>query len=261
MQIGSSNDAQAVKTQYATSKGLDTRIGFHDKYSVNQEGYSNWMVSHYDIREGMEVLELGCGTGSLWDGRDKLLKKCHELTLADLSEGMLEKAKQTLGEQKNITYLQADIQSLPFGDSSFDVVIANAMLYHVPDLSQALKEVRRVLKPGGVFYCSTFGEQNFTDLLAKWFLLGGESFHPNHNFTLQNGGEKLRTAFEEVECHVYEDSLHITDPEDLVTYLLSLASFKAVLDLPVERIRAILSEHTVDGIIDLPKEYGMFICK
>ena len=59
----------------------------------------------------------------------------------------------------------------------------------------------------------------------------------------------------------YEDSLHVTETEDLVEYLLSLSSFKAVIDLPVQKIRDILKEHTVDGAIDLPKEYGMFICR
>ena len=65
MKIGSSNDSEAVKEQYATSKGLDIRITFHEKYSTNKLGYSHWLVSHYEIREGMKVLELGCGTGTL----------------------------------------------------------------------------------------------------------------------------------------------------------------------------------------------------
>ena len=51
--IGSSNDPTAVKAQYATAKGLNTRISFHDKYSTNKQGLSNWLVSHYDIREAM----------------------------------------------------------------------------------------------------------------------------------------------------------------------------------------------------------------
>ena len=59
MQIGSSNDSAAVKAQYATSKGLDIRITFHEKYSVNKQGYGKWLVSHYDFHEGMKVLELG----------------------------------------------------------------------------------------------------------------------------------------------------------------------------------------------------------
>jgi SAM-dependent methyltransferase len=149
MQIGSSNDSEAVKAQYATSKGLDTRLSFHDKYSTNKLGYGNWIVSNYEIAEGMKVLELGCGTGSLWMGRDELVDKFGKFVLTDFSEGMLATAKGNLGERKNLEYKQADIQDLPFEDGSFDVVIANSMLYHVPDIMKGISEVRRVLKDDG----------------------------------------------------------------------------------------------------------------
>ena len=141
------------------------------------------------------------------------------------------------------------------------MVIANSMLYHVPDINKGISEVRRVLKADGAFYTTTLGENNFTDRLAEWFELGGESFKPNHNFTMQNGSGLLKSAFAEVETRFYEDSLHITDIEDLVDYLCSLASFKAILDVPVQRITEILREHAADGAIDLPKEYGMLIAR
>lgn len=261
MQIGSSNDSVAVKAQYAVPKGLDIRLTFHEKYSVNRQGYGEWLVSHYDIRDGMTVLEIGCGTGSIWIGHEEIVSGCEKLILTDLSEGMLEAAEKNLGERENMEYRKADIQSLPFMDESFDAVIANSMLYHVPDIEKGLREVRRVLKKGGVFYCATYGEHNFTDRLAQWFKLGGENFKPNHNFTMQNGKEKLSRSFEAVIPVFYEDSLHVTETEDLVEYLQSLASFKAVIDLPVQKIRDILNEHAADGAIDLPKEYGMFICR
>ena len=261
MQIGSSNDSAAVKAQYSVPKGLDIRLTFHEKYSVNKQGYGEWLVSHYDICKGMTVLEIGCGTGSIWTGHDSIISECGKLVLTDLSDGMLETAEKNLGRRDNIEYSKADIQNLPFSDENFDIVIANSMLYHVPDIAKGLREVRRVLKKGGVFYCATYGEHNFTDTLAEWFKLGGEDFRPNHNFTMQNGKEILGRSFENVTPVFYEDSLHITDTEDLVEYLRSLASFKAVIDLPVQRIRDILKEHTADGAIDLPKEYGMFICR
>ena len=261
MKIGSSNDSLAVKAQYATSEGLDIRIAFHDMYSANKLGYGNWLVSHYDIREGMEVLELGCGTGGLWIGHDDIVSRCKKLVLTDLSEGMLETAKGNLGERENIGYRHEDIQNLSFEDNSFDIVIANAMLYHVPDLDKGLREVRRVLKDGGIFYCSTYGENNFTDRLAEWFRMEGEQFSPNHNFTMQNGEGKLKKYFSEVTPVHYEDSLHITDINHLVEYLGSLTSFKSVMNLPVQKIEEILSGHAVNGAIDLPKDYGMFECR
>ncbi len=260
MQTGSSNDPSAVKAQYASSRGLDTRLSFHERFSVNKQGYGTWLVSNYDIREGMTVLEIGCGTGSIWLGNDDIVSRCSRLILSDLSPAMLETAKRKLGERANIEYRQADIQDLPFSDGAFDVVIANSMLYHVPDIEKGLSQVRRVLKKGGAFYCATYGEHNFTDKLAEWFERGGEELTPNHNFTMQNGREKLGAFFKKITPLFYEDALHVTEPEALVEYLKSLASFKAVKELPVQKIREILNEHLADGAIDLPKEYGMLIC-
>ncbi len=261
MQIGSYNDRAAVRAQYATSKGLDIRITFHDKYSTNKQGYGSWLVSNYDIRQGMKALEIGCGTGSLWMGRGELLGRFGKLVLTDLSEGMLETARANIGNRDNIVFQVADIQELPFEDGSFDMIIANSMLYHVPDLDKGIREVRKVLKDDGVFYCATLGENNFVERLAEWFQLSGESFQPNHNFTMQNGAQKLRIAFSDIESRIYEDSLHITDIDDLVEYLGSLASLKALDGVPHAKIKAMITEHAADGVVDLPKEYGMFIAR
>lgn len=261
MKIGSNNNLNAVKAQYSTSDHLNIRKSFHDRYSTNRQGYGNWIVSNYEIKDGMEVLELGCGTGNFWLGQEDIVSRCKKLYLTDLSEGMLSTAKENLGERDNIGYLIADIQNIPFEDGCFDLVIANSMLYHVPDLEKALHKVRRVLKENGIFYCATMGENNFVERLAEWFRLSGEEFSPNHNFTMQNGEKILRTVFKVIEPRFYEDSLHITDIEELISYLQSLNSLKTINDLPEEKIRTILMKHSQNGIIDLPKDYGMFTCK
>ena len=261
MRIGSSNNAEAVKTQYSTADGLNTRMSLHEKYSTNKQGYGSWIASHYDIRAGMSVLELGCGPGSIWKGRDALIDSCGRLVLSDLSEGMLRSARDNVGERQNVEYMRADIQDLPFEDGSFDVAIANAMLYHVPDLDRGISEVRRVLKDDGVFYCATYGEHNFAELLAQWFKLGGEDFEPNHNFTLQNGKAALSRHFSDIDTLRYEDSLRITRVEDLAAYIKSLVSLKAIGDLPDAKILEILNAHVEDGVLTLPKEYGMFIAR
>ncbi len=261
MMIGSSNDAEAVRTQYSTSNGLNTRIAFHDMYSTNKYGYGNWILSNYEISEGAKVLEVGCGTANMWVGHDDLIAKCELLTLTDMSEGMLSTARENIGERKNVAYALADIQDIPFEDDSFDAVIANSMLYHVPNIECGIREVRRVLRNEGVFYCATYGENNFTDVLADWFELDGESFRPNHNFTMQNGEQMLKAAFANVKAKFYEDSLHITNIDDLLNYLRSLVPFKAITDLPSERIRELLMRHSCNGTIELPKEYGMFVCR
>ncbi|MBR6323113.1 MAG: hypothetical protein IKR59_09600 [Lachnospiraceae bacterium] len=81
MQIGSSNDAEAVKAQYAGAGKLNTRLSFHEKYSTNRQGYGSWIVSHYEFPDGARVLELGCGTGSIWAGHEDLFAGCEEILL------------------------------------------------------------------------------------------------------------------------------------------------------------------------------------
>ncbi len=66
MKMGSSNDKDAVQEQYASSKSLDIRLNFHNMYSTNRMGFGPWLVSNYEITEGMKVLEIGTGTGSMW---------------------------------------------------------------------------------------------------------------------------------------------------------------------------------------------------
>ena len=130
------SDKAAMNTQYATSARLETRIGIHEKYSRNQQPFAAWVVSHYDLASGERVLELGCGTGSMWRGVS-LPEDCH-VTLTDFSEGMLETARVNTVHLA-ADYAVVDAQNIPYPDDSFDVVIANMMLYHVPDVAQALR--------------------------------------------------------------------------------------------------------------------------
>jgi ubiquinone/menaquinone biosynthesis C-methylase UbiE len=102
MTIGSSNDKDAVQEQYASSKSLDIRLNFHNMYSTNRMGFGPWLVSNYEIKEGMKVLEIGTGTGSMWVGHDDLITKCDKIVLSDFSEGMLETAKKNVGERENV---------------------------------------------------------------------------------------------------------------------------------------------------------------
>ena len=253
------SDSEAVRKQYSTADKLSTRISIHSKYSVNKQGFGNWITAHYRIGEGMSVLELGCGTGEMWAGKQEIIHRCGRFVLSDFSEGMLEKAKETLRDCSGIEYRQADIQDIPFEDGSFDVVIANMMLYHVPDLARGLREVRRVLKDDGVFYCATYGENGIMEYLCSLFGNGRIQYRGNTSFTLQNGEEKLKTAFSQVRKEIYEDALEVTDAEDMVDYILSLTGMSDLQKIPAEEIRAVLKSNMKDGILHVPKEYGMFI--
>ena len=64
---------ETVRKQYSTADKLNTRISIHSRYSTNRQGFGNRITSHYQIREGMSVPELGCGTGEMWAGKDGII--------------------------------------------------------------------------------------------------------------------------------------------------------------------------------------------
>ncbi len=255
------NTRTAVEKQYSTPGNLNTRISIHSKYSTNKQGFGNWIASHYRILEGMSVLELGCGTGSMWAGKQDIIRRCSRFVLSDLSEGMLEQAKETLSGLGNIEYRVVDIQDIPFADHQFDVVIANMMLYHVPDLSRGLLEVRRVLKSGGAFYCATYGEHGIMEYICGLFGMDRIPDRVNHSFTLQNGGQILESVFSEVRRLLYEDALEVTDAEDMADYIFSLTGVSALKDLPRQEVCSVLEKNMRGGVLHVPKEYGMFIAR
>ena len=259
--MSSINDEKTVKEQYSSSGCLSKRISIHDKYSTNKTGFGNWIFSNYDIHEGMKVLELGCGTGSMWKGHEDVIRSCTELVISDYSEAMLVKARETIGEYPNIIYKQIDIMDIPFEDEYFDAVIANMMLYHVPDISRGLKEVRRVLKPSCCFYSATFGIHGIMEYLSEVLSAYGVEDGTDKKFTLQNGALVLEEVFTDIRREDYKDSLEVTDINDMVDYIYSLKSMTDLSSIPKDKICELLSSKMKDGVLTVPKEYGMFISK
>lgn len=261
MIMKSMNDKAVVEQQYKNADKLNIRIALHEKYSTNKVPFGDWIISNYDIKPGSRVLELGCGTGSIWKNHLQLLDNGSTAVLSDFSEGMLEEAKQNLGEQPNIEYQVIDIQNIPYEDKSFDVVIANMMLYHVPDLRKGLSEVARVLKEDGTFYCATYGENGIIQYLEELLHEYGANNDMNKSFTLQNGAGKLGEYFGDVKRLDREDGLAITNIDDLIEYIYSTTRMTNIADVDRDTLENILRSRMVDGVIYIPKEYGMFVAK
>lgn len=252
---------QHIKTQYKTSQNLAKRISIHEKYSTNKQPFGQWISDHYEINAGFRILELGCGTGDMWKGSITTLPPNSYLILSDYSSGMLKTAKSNLGFHPTLDYQVIDIQSIPYPDSSLDIVIANMMLYHVPDLHKGLSEVRRVLKPGGKFYCATYGEHGIMEFINDTLRDQGIHGEIGRNFTLQNGAAILQQHFETVVMEVRDDALAVTNVSDFVDYVMSLSSLTGIAESSRNNLYCAFEEKVINGILYVPKEYGMFICK
>ena len=149
---GLGTDADYLRRrQYRDPSNLNARIALHAKYARSEEPWYPWLISRVGWAPGTRVLEVGCGSGALWVNVAAMLPDVR-LTLTDLSTGMVEAATAAVTPLANVEVvgtLTCDAQELPFADEAFDVVVANHMLYHVPDPARAAAEFARVLTSDG----------------------------------------------------------------------------------------------------------------
>lgn len=108
------------------------------------------------IQADMTILEVGCGNGAFIPTAARLVGPKGEVHALDIQPEMLKKLENTLNKEENIdleiVFLhEAKATQLPFKKETFDVVYMVAVLSEIPDVKKALKEVKRVLKPGGIF--------------------------------------------------------------------------------------------------------------
>jgi 2-polyprenyl-3-methyl-5-hydroxy-6-metoxy-1,4-benzoquinol methylase len=96
------------------------------------------------LKSGMKVLEIGCGTGFL---TKEIVKKSVQLIAIDISEELIEVARKTILDS-NVEFIIENAYQMSFDDQTFNAVIGSSVLHHL-DVDLALKEIYRVLTPGG----------------------------------------------------------------------------------------------------------------
>lgn len=255
------NNKKLVENQYKDDKGLLIRKALHSKYSSNKQGFGNWLFEILDLTSDCKILELGSGNGDFWFKNIHHLNASAHLTLSDFSKGMVDTMSSKF-DMQNVEIKQIDVQSIPFEDNSFDIIIANAMLYHIPNLDQALSEISRVLKANGKFYASTFGENGLSEFIVDSLNQIGidNSKEMNYTFTLQNGRGPLEKHFKTVNRLDYPDSLEITKVNDLVDYIYSMTIMNGLEHQQRKDIEAYFNDMiSNEGLITIKKEYGSFI--
>jgi ubiquinone/menaquinone biosynthesis C-methylase UbiE len=264
MQTDHMRDKEVLAKQYQDSSNLDIRKKFHQKYSRNSIEYGAWLLSKIEFFKGCRILEVGCGSGDLWEDNPALVDTFSELVLTDLSEGMIEIVKKSYAGRKNVQIQVMDVVDMPFEDRCFDVVVANSMLYHVNDLDTTLKNIHRVLRDGGKFYATTFGKNGLLSYIQAAMFEMGLSDSKNVgeiSFALENGADILRNHFSTVQKEIYpDDHIEVSDCMDLVDYIFSMASMSHVDHSNRDRIQAYFeAKRDRNGVLVIPKLAGMFV--
>lgn len=269
------NMEHAIIDQYKTAVNLNVRIELHNRFSHNPVSWFSWLASRIPVKEGAKFLEVGCGNGELWRhaGRDRA---CHgdwrpdmEIHVTDISSGMVEDAARLLEglDLGKLVFETEDCQSLTYEDDYFDGVIANHVLFYVKNISQALKEICRVMKQEGVFYCSTYGREHMREitLLVQEFdsriILSEVALY--ELFGLENGQAMLERHFQSVEKVMYDDYLLVDEAEPLLDYILSCHGNQSeILSQRQLEFKEFLQKKIKEkGGIRITKMAGVFICK
>lgn len=261
--MNSMQNLTIVKKQYQTDEKLSIRINLHKNYSINKVGFSNWTFQNLPDMTGKTVLELGCGTGELWKSRTEVITTYDKLVLSDISDGMIESTKDSIINLPNIDFKTINAESIPYSENSFDYIIANHMLYHVPELDSALQEIYRVLKPSGKLISTTFGENGILKYINNLIYAEELSTPITSSFTIQSGRKVLSRYFRNIEYRDYEDGLRITKAQDLVDYIFSMSSLIDSCKYTEEELskKIIEIQNSNDGVIEIKKEAGMFLSK
>jgi SAM-dependent methyltransferase len=254
--------------QYRDGSRLAARAQLHVKYGTGPVAWYPWLASQIAWPRRARVLEVGCGPGWFWVEATAHLRPDLDLTLTDLSDGMVTEARaQVRGSRSGrAVALTADAQALPFDPDEFDVVVANHMLYHVPDPALAVAELARVLRPEGTLLAATNGHRHLRELgeIRRAVFGGTDSLlDAARAFGIESGEPLLRECFGAVEWRAYEDELVCTDPADVLAFIGSAPPADGATEAERRELEAVVAERfdAGGGVLRITKESGAFVCR
>jgi ubiquinone/menaquinone biosynthesis C-methylase UbiE len=258
-------DPDSLRTdQYKDSSNLSARAALHQRFSTNQIGWHFWVFDQFNFPEDCKILEVGSGPGYLWQQNQNRFPTSWNLCLSDISIGMLEEARTALGSTMCYRFAVHDATNIPFPENEFDAIIANHMLYHLPDIPAALKEVKRVLKPNSCLYAATNGPAHLQEIKAwksQFFpdIENPDWGTPTLRFSMENGEDLLNQDFKDIHFLEYPDSLLVDQVEPIIRYIRSYTKLEET-DARTTELRDFLQRQiTKNGSIQITKESGMFV--
>jgi SAM-dependent methyltransferase len=219
------DDPTLVSEQYAREQNLQARQSLyadHDGPDARAAAFAAVAAT-----APRRLLEVGGGQGEL---AERIVRELGaQVTFVDQSERMVE-----LARERGLAAEVGDVQQLRFAAGAFDTAVAAWMLYHVPDLDRGLKELARVLEPGGRLIAVT----NAQDHLRELRDVIGFDFHSG--FSRENGEDALRHHFRTVARTDLDGTVTVTDADVVYRYrdsmITSDTSRELVFDLPL-RVR------------------------
>lgn len=269
MTIRQIDESDYLKEQYKTKDNLQIRIETHEKYTEPKIDFLSFVLDQIPWTGQETIIDVGCGAGAYIEQASKRCKIYHA---GDLSFGMLQGLSMA-----DLSRINLDAQQLPFAAETADVVLANHMLYHVPDQDAAVREINRILRPGGNLIAATNSANNMPELsdlrhaVIKHFGIPEDGFplRPRLSFTLETGGPLLSRHFSSVQRRDLPSALVFPDSQPVVDYINSSRNYYMRLlpqEIHWEDVEAVIHQEvnnhiTQQGAFRVNKLTGVFLCQ
>lgn len=165
------------------------------------------LLGFAELNGKQDFLEVGCGNGVV---AKHIARRYHfSVTGIDIDPEQIGLARKGTGDIANIRFLEADTTSLPFADSSFDVVLSFGVMHYIPHWLDSLGEIKRVLRDGGYF---VYADIIYPELITRWdrssklsFGLVTISLNDLNSFIRQSGFSTLHSSLTKFfVCRNYE---------------------------------------------------------
>lgn len=177
--------------QTRVRRAFDRAAESYEQYAVLQHEVCKRLQEKLDVVKikPQMILDAGAGTGTALPGLFDRYKKA-QLVALDLSENMLQQSRRQGRFLRSPHLVCADIEQLPFADNTFELIFSSLSMQWCNDLNAVLLEVKRVLKPGGLFVFSTFGPDTLKELRHSWATVD-EKHHVNQFIDMHDIGDAL----------------------------------------------------------------------
>lgn len=215
-------DLQAVRASF------DRAAEHYDRHALLQHAVEQNLLerlAYFDLAPA-RLLDLGCGTGIGSLALAGRYPTAQVLGL-DWAPGMLVRLRQRARQADNVVAVCGDMRNIPLPARSVDLVFSNLAIQWCPALREPLDEIRRVLRPGGLFLFTTLGPDTLHELRAAWARVDDHP-HVNHFTDLQEVGDRLMaTGFRNPVVDAERVVLQYRDVLDLMRDLKAIGAHNA----------------------------------